>query len=254
MKDFSFQGKIYLAQRGTDGKPLALAWVGDASQLQVKLSVDTDERQESYSGSRLTSVRLIKARKAEFSLTLNYFSKLNLGIALSATPVDVTSGSVTAEPTPTGLVVGDVIALDHKDVSALTITDSSATPKTLVKDVDYAEESLAGGLWRLLSVGTPTPYTQPFKNAYTHAAEVRLPAFTGPTPERYLVLDGINTVDDSRVRVRLFRCSFNPTDTLDLITDSLGTLQLSGAVLYDSTNAADSNMGGFGRIELPSET
>lgn len=252
MKDFSFQGKIYLGLRGSDGKPQALRWVDDASQLQVKLSVDTEERNESYSGNRLTSVRLIKARKAEFSLTLNAFSKLNLGLALGATALDVATGSVTAESFPTGLQVGDVVALDHRDISAVVITDSTATPKTLVKGTDYAEESLPGGLIRILGLGSPA-YTQPFKAAYTYAATVRLPMFTGPQPERYLLLDGINTVDNSRVRVRLYRCSFNPVDTLDLITDSLSSLQLSGAVLYDSTNASDSSLGGFGRIELPSE-
>lgn len=252
MKDFSFQGKVYLGQRGSNGKPQALRWVDDASQLQIKLSTDTEERQESYSGNRLTSVRLTKSRKAEFSLTLNAFSKLNLALALSVTPVDVAAGNVTGEILPAGLLVGDVVALDHRDISALVLTDSAATPKTLVAGTDYVIESAAAGLVRILSLGSPA-YTQPFKAAYSYADAVRLPMFTATQNERYLLLDGVNVVDGSRVRVRLYRCAFDPVQQLDLITDSLSSLALSGAVLFDATNAADAALGGFGRIEMPKE-
>jgi hypothetical protein len=250
MKDFSFQGKVYLGLRGSNGKPLALAWVDDASQLQVKLTNDIEERQESYSGNRLPSVRMPKAKKAEFSLTLNAFSKMNLATALSSTPVDVATGSVTGEVFPSGLAVGDVVALDHRDISALAVTDSNATPATLTLGTNYSLESGPGGLVKLLNLGA---YTQPFKGAYTYADSVRLPMFTAGQIERYLLLDGINTVSNERVRVRLYRCSFDPVPQLDLITDALSSLQLGGGVLYDSTNAADANLGGFGRIEMPKE-
>jgi hypothetical protein len=251
MKDFSFQGKVYVGLRGSDGKPQALRWVDDASQLQVSLSVDTSERQESYSGNRLTSVRLRKSTKAEFTLTLNAFSKQNLVLAVFGTPADVATGTATAESFPADLVVGDVVALDHRDVSDLVITDSTATPKTLVEGTDYSIESGPGGLVKLLSLDT---YTQPFKAAYSYAASVRVPMFTAGTPERYILLDGINTVDNSRVRVRLYRASFDPASSLDFISDDLASLELKGGILFDQLNAADANLGGFGRIELPEET
>jgi hypothetical protein len=252
MKDFSFQGKVYLGMRGADGKPQALRWVDDSSQLQVKLSTDTEERQESYSGNRLTSVRLQKAKKAEFTLVLNAFSKQNLALGLYGSALDVATGTATAEAFPTGLAVGDVVALDHRDVSTVVITDSTATPKTLVEGTDYSIESAPGGLVKLLALGSPA-YTQPFKAAYSYAASVRLPMFTAGIPERYLVFDGINTVDNSRVRVRLYRAVFDPADTLDMITDALSSLSLKGSVLFDSVNVADANLGGFGRIELPGD-
>lgn len=256
MKDFSFQGKVYLGLRdGTNGKPKALRWVGDASQLQIKLTTDTDERQESWSGKRLTSVRLVKSTKADFTLTLNDFSIQNLALALGATEVDVATGTVTAESCPDDLVVGDVVALDHRDVSDVVITDSaSSSPATLAEGTDYSIESAEGGLIKILSLGE-TPYTQPFKAAYSYAATARLPLFTaGTSSERYILLDGINTVDQSRVRVRLYRGAFDPASQLDLITDGLSSLEMSGSVLFDQVNAADANLGGFGRIELAGET
>ncbi|HET7300230.1 MAG TPA: hypothetical protein VFJ01_06205 [Oleiagrimonas sp.] len=254
MKDFSFQGKVYLGRRGSDGKPEALRWVGDASQLQIQLSTDTEERQESWSGKRLTSVRLTKSTKAEFTLTLNDFSVGNLALALGATEQDVATGTVTAESFPASLEVGDIVALDHRDVSDVVISDStSGTPATLVEGTDYAIESAAGGLIKVLSLGT-TPYTQPFTAAYSYAATARLPLFTaGASSERYILLDGLNTVDQTRARVRLYRGSFDPASQLDLITDSLSSLEMKGSVLFDQVNAADANLGGFGRIELPGE-
>ncbi|AGG89929.1 hypothetical protein [Rhodanobacter denitrificans] len=251
MRDFSFQGKVYLGNRdAVTGKSQALRWVDDAAELQVKLSVDTEERTESYSGNKLTSVRLQKAKKAEFSLKLNAFSKLNLALGLATTPIDVTTGTVTAEPLPTGLVAGDVVQLDKRDVSSVVVSDSAVTPATLIAGTDYVVDSAANGIVKILNVGS---YTQPFKAAYSNAAAIRLPMFTAGVQERFLVLDGINTVDNSRVRVSLYRCSFDPISQLDMITDSLSSLDLSGAVLFDTINAADANMGGFGRIDLPAE-
>ena len=74
--------------------------------------------------------------------------------------------------------------------------------------------------------------------------------FTAQPPERYLLLDGVNTLDKSRVIMRLYRVQFDPTSNLPLINDSFGQLELSGAVLFDSESAADAALGGFGKIQV----
>ena len=252
MKDYSFQGKIYLGMRdAVSGQPQGLQWVGDADQCQVKLSTTTDERQESWSGQRLTSVRLVTAKKAELSLQLNEFSPLNLGLALYGNTINVTTGTVTAESLPANIAAGDTIALDNRDVSAVVLTDSTATPKTLVAGTDYNVVSAASGLIQILNIGT---YTQPFKAAYSYAAAIQIPMFQTAVPERYLVLDGVNTVDGTTVKVRLYRCVFDPASQLDLISSKLAQFALAGSVLFDQVNYANSNMGGFGRIELAGAT
>jgi hypothetical protein len=249
MQDFSFQGKVYLGERDpATGKPLALTWVGDAPTCQVKLSTSTSPRTESYSGNRVQTGLLNKGVTGALSLTLNWFSSKNLTIGLYGTANTIATGTVTSEPLPAELQVGDTFALDFPNVSNLVITDSTATPKTLVKGTDYTEESLAAGLGTLLNVGT---YTQPFKAAYSYAGGVDITMFTQLSPERYLLLDGINTVDESRVLLRLYRCKFNPAAQIDGINSDWGQIALDGAVLYDSINAADSNMGGFGKYQLP---
>lgn len=253
MKDYSFQGKIYLGTRDAiSGQPQALQWVGDADQLQVKLSTTTDERQESWSGQRLTSVRLVTAKKAELSLQLNEFSPLNLGLALYGNTINVVTGTVTGEVLPANLAKGDVVVLDNRDISSLVLTDSTGTPKTLVLGTDYQIDSAASGMIEFIA--DLSTYTQPFKAAYSYAAAVQIPMFQTGVPERYLVLDGVNTVDNTTVKVRLYRCVFDPASQLDLISSKLSQFALAGSVLFDQVNYANSNMGGFGRIELAGTT
>lgn len=248
MLDFSFQGKIYLAPRLSSGKPGAGRWVDDASQFQIQMSLDTEERQESYSGNRLTSVRLPKAKKANFTLVLNAMSAQNFAMSVQGTATDVAAGTVTGEELPAGLVADDIVCLDYPRISSLVLTDSAGTPAMLAEDTNYGIESAPGGLLKIID---PASLTQPFKAAYSYAAHINLVAFSVPAIEKYLILDGINTVDNERIRLLVYRCSFDPVESLDLITDSLGNLTLKGAILYDSINGPDANLGGFASVQLP---
>ncbi len=247
MKDFSFQGKVYLGTRLAGGKPGELKWVGDAPKCEVTLQVDSEQRTESYSGNRLTSARLQKSKEATIALTLNWATPDNLALGLYGSMATVAGGSVTGELLPTDLQADSVVSLDHGDVSALVITDSDGTPAPLAAGTNYAIDSAKGGLVRIID---PTGFTQPFKAAYSYGGSVDVAMFTAQPPERYLLLDGVNTLDKSRVIMRLYRVQFDPTSNLPLINDSFGQLELSGAVLFDSESAADAALGGFGKIQV----
>lgn len=240
---FSFQGKVSLGDRSTTGKMLKPVWVGNA-KLVVKLSTDQTEKNESFSGQRQLYGTLDKAKKAEVTLTLDEWTPENLAMALYASKVDVASGTATGEALPAGLVAGDMVQLDHRFISALTLTDSAATPAT-VPTASYSIDSANAGLVQLLDVGT---LTQPFKAAYSYAAATLFTMFTKTPGEKYVLLDGVNTENDDPVIAELFRTKFKPAGQLDLITDEYGSLELTGACLYDSINAKSANMGGFGRF------
>lgn len=252
MSDYSLQGKVWLGTRLSSGKCGALKWLGDNSELNLKLTTDKSERTESFSGQRLTSAVLQKAKKAEISLKPNQLNSQVLALALYATINAIAAGTVTAEPLPAGLLVGDTVVLDKQNSSAHALTDSTpTTPKTLVLGTDYKVESPAASLITLLTLGTP-PWVEPIKAAYSNAGGVDLAMFTAPIPERYLVFDGINTLTDERVLLRLYRCQLDPVSDLALISSDLGEMSLGGSVLFDSVNAADATLGGFGKISLPS--
>lgn len=248
MKDFSFQGKIYLGTRLSGGKPGKLAWVGDAPACNVTLTTNSEDRTESYSGNRLQSARLRTSSTAELSLTLNYFDANTLALGLYANVSTVAGGNATAEPLPAGLVAGDVVVLDNPRVSSVVIEDSAGTPATLTEGTHYAIDSADGGVIRILDTAS---FTQPFTADYTYAGGQSAAMFTADPPERYFLLDGINTIDGSRVLAHLYRVQFNPANSIPLINDSFGQLELSGAALFDSEAALDAELGGFGKFVLP---
>lgn len=245
MQDFSFQGVIRLGTRRAGGKPAVMRDVGDAPKCTVSLTSDTEKRKESRSGQRLTSAVLDKGKEATVALTLNYASAKNLAEGIYGTINTVAGGSATGEVLPSGLAVGDEFALDFGDVSSVVITDSNGTPATLTPGTHYEVVSANSGVGRILSLGS---FTQPFKAAYTYGAAVDVTMFTATPPERYLLLDGINTVDDQPVTVHLYRCKFQPLQNLDLINESFGTIELTGEVLYDPEAILDASLGPFGKI------
>lgn len=244
MQDFSFQGKVYLGARQSNGKAGKLRWVGDAPRCEISLSTQSETRKESYSGNRSTSARLSLGNEATISLTLNWAEAENLVLGLYGTSTTVAAGSVTNELLPT-VVAGDTVLLDHGNVSTLVITDSTGTPAT-VPAGNYVLDA-AGGTVKFTNVGS---FTQPFKAAYAHTGSVDVSMFTSTPPERYLFLDGINTLDGSRVRLRLYRVKFDPASSIPAINESFGELPLEGSVLFDSLSAADPLLGGFGKLEL----
>lgn len=246
---FSLQGKIWLAERLPSGKPGPMSWVGNAPSCQLKLTTETADKTESFSGNRMPYGRLQKGKKAEIALVLDEFTADNLALALYATQVPVIAGTATAEALPTGLVVGDVIRLDKPFVSSVALTDSNGTPAPLTAGTHFQVESAAAGLVKILNLAS---FTQPFKAAYSYAANETLTMFTAAPPERFLLLDGINTENNQPVLMELPRVRFDPVGQLDLIVDEYGNLPLAGSVLYDELNAGDASLGGFGRLRKKS--
>ncbi|MBS0461744.1 MAG: hypothetical protein JSS41_04645 [Proteobacteria bacterium] len=245
MSLFSFQGKIYIADRQPNGQPGPLRWAFNVPQLQIKLGTTVKEHKESFSGQRLEDARLITEVKAEVSMDLEDFDPQNLAMALYGSAASVAAASVTAEALPT-VAVGDIVKLAQVGVSTVVVTDSAGTPATLVAGTDYAIESAAGGLLKILNLGS---YVQPFNVAYAHAGATNVAMFTTQATNKYLVGDLINTVDNSRVLVRLYQVRFDPLSQLDVIGNDFNKMTLAGSCLADLVNGADPTLGYFGRIE-----
>lgn len=247
MQDFSFQGEVFLGDRLSGGLPGPLTWVGDSPKATLALANDTEKRTESYTGMRRQSAVLDKGGSATLNMTLNYASSKNLVLATWGTLNQVAAGSVTNETFPT-VAVGDVIALEHGGVSSVVLTDSTGSPVTLTLGTHYKLRSANGGTIEILSI---TGLTQPIKAAYSHTDSSDIAMFGQPSPERYFFLAGVNTIDQSPIRARLYRCKFQPVTGLDLVNDSFGQIELQADVLWDNEAAQDPLLGGFGKIEQP---
>lgn len=252
MKDFSFQGKVFLSDRQSGGKPGVQRWVDDAAELILSFAADTTKRSESYTGNRLTSAVLQKAKSCTFKLSLNAASADNLALALQGTITNHETLAVVNEKMPPIVSNLDIIMLDYPVASGLVIKDSDTPPTTLVLDTNYEIVDLNAGLVKFLYGGL-SAMVQPFKASYTAKPTATISMLTSGPIEKYLVFDGINTVDQKRVIVRIPRAQFEPVSDLELITDDFGQMQLGGEVLFDTVNATDAELGGFASIQIPSE-
>jgi hypothetical protein len=239
---FSGQGKVYVATRDGSGNPGAFRDLGNIPALSLTLETDVLEHKESRTGSRLTDLRLVKDRKASVSMTLESFNVKNLQMLLYGTS-QTGGGAVTNEASPSGLAVGDIVALASPHVSAVTVnTYTGGTAWVL--DTDYSLDAVAGMI-TILSISKGTR----IEVDYTAAASNIVPMFKDVMPERYLRFVGLNTANSNKVvTVELYRVAFDPANTFDLINDEIAQFELSGSVLYDSTRDANSVLGGFGRI------
>ncbi|MDR0736108.1 MAG: hypothetical protein LBF51_04620 [Zoogloeaceae bacterium] len=155
------------------------------------------------------------------------------------------SGSATAEELPTS-TDGTLIQLDHALVSNLVLSDSTGTPVGLVEGTHYSVENAAGGLIKLLST---TSLTQPIKAAYDYGAAQTTGLFTTTPPERFLKMVGVNTLDNSKVIVDLYRVRFNPAYELNLHHEEFGSFELTGSLLAVA-ELMTGELGGFGSLTL----
>lgn len=248
MKDFSFQGKVFLATN-LNGKPLAMRWAGDAL-LKVSPSFSEEKRQESYSGKKRTSATMNTGTEVGFTMTFLEGSPENFAIGLGGNVNEIASGSVTAEAFPDGLVAGQYIALDHADISNLVIEDSAGTPAVATLNTHYAIDSAEGGMIKILD---PASLTQPFSAAYDYAARKDIAIATERAIVRYLIVVAENVVDGAEdyARLELYRAKFNYLNELDLHATSLSGIEVGGTLLNDPNNETDPALGGYGRWIMP---
>jgi hypothetical protein len=242
---FSLQGKISTAIRNTvTGLPGPFTWLGNVSVANMALETDKSDKNESFSGNRLLYGSLQRSKSARVSMTLDELLPEGFALGLYGTQVDTAGANVADEVMPNPVAVGDQVQLDNPFVSAVVVTDSAASPATLIAGTDYVVHPI-GGRIEILGLGA---YTQPFHVAYTYAARNALVMFENVTPpERWVLFEGINTLTGRNVKIELYRMQFDPVSDFGLINDDFGGLQLEAQALYDPLNAADAALGGFGR-------
>lgn len=247
MKDFSFQGPIYLGDN-VNGVAQKLRWVGDQSSLNFAIDAQFEERKENYTGLRTTSVRLKQSVAVNPEMVLRYVTPENILLGVHGKLSKKAAGTATAEEFPLALVAGDLVLLKNGNVTNLVLTDSNTPTATpLVEGTHYSIESNVSGMVKILDVST---LTQPIKAAYSYGGSTNVSMMTAATPPvKYLYMEAINTVDGRRARVHLYKVQFNPLASLPLTNENLADFTLNGTCLADANNRLDDDLGPFGRIE-----
>lgn len=251
---FRGQGKVYVFTRDASGNPMKGRWVGNCPELKLGLQVDNIEHKESYSGQSLTDLKIVKGKSTSLNFTLEDFNKDNLALALYGMALTVAAGTaITGEvlgtAATTTIAVGDVFQTAKRNVGGVVVLkDSTGSPKTLTKDVNYSLEANSGTI-TILDVSTGGPFTGPLKLDYTPGGDIEVGMFNTPMSELFFRFVGMNMADSGKiVTCDLYRVNLNPTKELSFITDELAQLQLEGSALLDSTKASNATLGQFGAI------
>jgi len=234
------KGTIYLQKRGTAGAPLAP--IGNCSKLVLSIDQESKEELDYESAGGGTKEKLDRIKTVKAAMTAYSFSADNLALALRGTAS--ANAGVTA-------IVGEA----HADVAlgslvVLARLPNLAQPVTVKKG---ATTIAAAGNYELRRSGV---YILPGAAAlvaldditvdYTPLAEDLVEALTSSADEYYMVFDGLNEAAGGKAQiVEAWRLKFTPTQSVDLIGDDFGTLELEATLLSDDTKAGVGTSGFF---------
>jgi hypothetical protein len=250
------QGPVYFgtydATAGTPemGYLTHLFKVGCAnSALTTTPKRETKTVKESCSGQRLDIAEIETGKSLDVKLDMHQFDQDTLARAFFGAASSEVAGTVTAENFPLGLVAGGYVFLKRPGASTLVLTDSNATPVTLVEGTHYKVVDAAQGVIQMVSVAT---LTQPIKAAYSYAAYGNIAAFTATSVKTGILFTGINQ-DGDRARVVIPKVSLAMSGDFSWIGNEESVLSLGGPAFYVPELAADPLFGPFMRIDaLPS--
>lgn len=236
---FSGQGKLFYAVRDVNGLPGPYIFAGNVPSLKVTLTTETSDHQESTSGQRLVDFRLTKSKKAEVSFTLEDWSLVNLAMGMYGQVLPPNTGSTVTSESLGMPDAGQYTPLKHANVSTVVIGTKTA-------GTDYILNAATGMIQWL------TKQSAAVSASYAWAANAgSVTMFTQNAPERWFRFEGLNTADLNRpVLVELYRTVIDPMKELDLITDDLLKMELTGTALYDAQRGIDPSMGNFGRVQF----
>ena len=247
----SLQGYLFLAERTPQGRPDTLFWSGNLDAAQLEMSTEKATKNESFSGGRGLYGSRNTGRSARLTGTFDEWLTKVLALGFQASPLDVAAGSVTGEPLPTGLAVGDFFALDHPYASDLVITDSAGTPAS----VPLSHFRKAGHNERTWEVIEPlTTFSQPLSAAYGYEVHEDLEAFTEEPREIYGLFDGINTETDEPWSFDIYKMKFDPFANLGLIHAEYGSLPFGADILVDPQNFNANGRGGYYKLRRKKAT
>jgi hypothetical protein len=246
------QGKVWMGTRDASGNPQNLRWVGNCPEAKIGLELTTIEHKESWSGQNLTDARMDTEKKASLSLTLESIQKENLQLCFRGSVTTVAAGSaITGEVLGAGvttLAVGDLLKFAKRAATAVTIKDSTGTPKTLTNNVNYRLNATAGAI-EILDLTTGGPFTGPLKADYTPGATTELGLFTTGSVPYFFFIEGLNTADSNNpVLIDLYKVLIDPSKQFDLITDDYAKFPIEGSVLMDDLKPSNAALGQFGAV------
>lgn len=213
------------------------------SSLTTNISRETGTIKESCSGQRLDGKKYTKGKSLAVKLTMTQFDRQMFANSVLGIATEQASGTVTDETLPT-LADGDYFFLKHPHASSIVLTDSNATPATLVEGTNYKITDADQSVGEIIDGSSFTP---PFKAAYSYDAYVDITGMAKNSIEKGLIYMGKN--DEGAIqRLIIPRIDMAQDGDFNWIGDDPSPLTLSGDGVYAQELDDGSAYGGFMRI------
>lgn len=254
MEDSYFygQGEVEVAKISAAGVQGPWIWLGDVSTMDGALSQTAITHRESFSGMKAKVREFHTELGIDWNLTLHRLNTKNVAMFTLGKETPLPAGTVTAEAFPTPLVAGNVVQLDHMNVTNLVLTDSlTPTPATLVRGVHY-DYDVYGDVKILSLPAAPAP-TMPLKAAYSHGAVEQVAFLAGERETYALRYKGINLAENGeRCIVEMYRTSAGLLQQLQMITsgNQLASAPVTFSTLLDASKPKSGPLGQYGRYAV----
>lgn len=240
----SLQGATHLARNVVGGAKI-LRELGNQTQLKLSIESEKFEKYETKTGKRQKVFEQTKTRGVMLEMTLDEQKREDIALAFQATMDTTQAEAVTDNVITDTLKVGDEIKLDGFNITDFVLTDSTTTPVEAVVDQHYTVNEKYGTITILDLNGL----TQPLKASYmTGEAETTVLFSLPDEAEYYLLFKGINSTNDKRLALELWRFKPEVQGEMDFINEETGEISINGSALADANKNSDPKLGGFGRI------
>lgn len=241
----SLQGATHLA-RHVAGGALILRELGNQTGVKLSIESETYDRKETKSGKRQKVLEVAKSRGVNIEITMDEQQREDVALAFQAEMNTTQAGTSSDETLAGTLKVGDEIKLDGFNLTMVTLKDSTTvTPVTAVLGTHYSVDEKYGTI-KILSLDG---LTQPLKANYVTGETESTVLFSLPDDaEYYLLFKGINSINDKRLALELWRFKPSIEGEMDFINEETGEISIKGSALADTTKTNDPKLGGFGRI------
>lgn len=235
------QGKVYLAPYQASGH-IQWRWVGDVSSLTLNFEFEEKSSKRSLGGRLITDKRFITFTGGNASAVWFERSVENLELLLRGK--SSTHRQSWTQEQFNNIEKGMSVSLQKQNVRYVVV-------EGLDEGADYIVNYALGSVFFLVK-----PLQQPITIEYDYSASNSIGILNQEPTELMLRYQGINLAEDCKnVFVELYRLSFDPIDSINLIDDKseFSNVETVLQLLPDLTKSPKSDLGLFGRIIQLSE-
>lgn len=210
--------------------------IGNVPGFSIKHELDKGSARESMSGVNVKTSEWVNGTDVNYSMEVSNFVAATYEMFCAGTHTPKTSVTPitgrTLEGGSVALAVGDRFDLGAMNVSAVTIKDSTGSPKTLTADTNYKLDA-ASGVATIINIATGGPFVTPLTADLTPGAYDEVEAMTTYGSNYALMFEGKNKTNGKVEKRILGNVTLPPVSEIQFIGTERATATIEGAVLKD---------------------